>query len=157
MRPFTGNRRTKGLAMERAANELAYLRRVFGKDAESIHRGLAVASRGLELSDALGLVLHVRDLERTSKPIDGLELQIADAMREPPGRGAREETIHDLNAGARPFARLREDVRTSLGVVRAGWTVRIIDRRSDGRILVEALDLSGSVFPVPEALLDPTE
>jgi hypothetical protein len=74
--------------MSQAADELAYLRQVFGIDAESIYRGLAVASRGLELelSDALGLVLRVRDLARTGDPMEGLELQVADAMREPPGR-----------------------------------------------------------------------
>ena len=137
--------------------ELAYLQRVFGNDAESIYRGLAVASRAVELSDALGSVLHVRDLERAGEPIEGLELQSADAMREPPGRGAREETVHDLEVGAGPFARLRGDICTSLGVVRAGRTVRVVDRRSDDLVLVEALDLSGTVFPVAEALLDPTE
>jgi hypothetical protein len=130
---------------------------VFGIDAESIDRGLAVAYRGLELSDALGLVLRVRDLERPGEPMGGLELQIADAMREPPGRGAREETIHDVEAEAGPYARLREDICTSLGVVRAGRTVRVVDRSSDDRVVVEALDLSGTVFPVSGALLDPIE
>jgi hypothetical protein len=143
--------------MSAADNELAYLRQLFGDDAESMYRGLAVASRGRELSDALGLVLHVRDLERSGEPMEGLELQIADAMREPPGRGAREETIHDLEAGAGPYARLREDICTSLGVVRSGRTVRVVDRRSDDRVLVEALDLSGTAFLVAEALLDPIE
>jgi hypothetical protein len=87
--------------MSPADNELECLRQVFGIDAESIYRGLAVASRAIELSDALGRVLRVRDLERAGEPMEGLDFQIADAMREPPGRGARQETIDDLEAGPR--------------------------------------------------------
>ena len=66
--------------MSQAERELVYLQRVFGSDAESIYRGLAVASREMNLSDSLGLVLRVRDLERAGEALQGLEPRIAAAM-----------------------------------------------------------------------------
>ena len=140
--------------MSQAEHELAYLRRVFGSDAESIYRGLAVASREMNLSDSLGLVLRVRDLERAGEALQGLESRIATAMGESTRGGAGLQTIAELEAGDGPFARLQEDVRTSLGVVRAGRIVRVLDRLVAGQLLVGALDLNSTTFPIPEAVLE---
>jgi hypothetical protein len=143
--------------MSQAEHELAYLRRVFASDAESIYRGLAVASREMNLSDALGQVLRVRDLGRAGEALQGLDSRIAAAMGESSQGGGGDETIDDLGAGHGPFARLRRNYATSRGVVCAGRTVRVLDRLVDGQILVDALDLNATTFPIPEALLEPTE
>ena len=44
-----------------------------------------------------------------------------------------------------------------MGSYDAGTLIRIHDRLSDGRMLVGVFDLDGTVFPVPEHLIEPVD
>lgn len=126
--------------------DLAELREVFGDDAEMVMRGISAASTELGLSDALERVLQTMDDHRDGREMTGLKARIARAMWP-----SSSDATEDIQEG--PITQLAKDVQTTLGVYRAGTWVRVIDRRSDGKVLIGVLDRNQSSFPVEESAL----
>jgi hypothetical protein len=127
-------------------DELDQLREVFGDDAESVQAGLRELYGEVSTSEALEIVLRVRDKAlRGSEIVDEREQRVAAAMDASAGVERWDDVDDDGVA-----ATLTRGISTSLGFFASGTRVRVVDTLSDGQRLVTT-GFAQTTFPVAES------